>query len=192
MMTARKHALGAKIMSGLAILVASAVFPLNAAYPQQAQTSLEKSIEGLPWSPGFSIGVGVDPVTGGLAGTPFVAPTITSESKKSSTETGRYISSEEDMNQEVEASVSGKYNIQPGVTASASASYLNKVSYSESSTTLILKHLTSFGYDEAVNFEFTPNAKRIMDEAPAKFREAYGDYFVSALSVGHGSSSFTS
>jgi hypothetical protein len=156
--------------------------------PAQAQktTSLDKSIEGLPWSPGFNIGVGVDPVTGGLAGTPFTPPMVTSESKKTSRDTAMYISSEEDLNQEVEASVSGKYNIQPGMSANASASYLNKVSYSENSTTLILKHTISFGYEEAVNFEFTTEARKLMDADPAmsKFREAYGDYYVSAQEKG--------
>lgn len=199
MTTARKHWLGAEITSGLAILLASAGFPTSA-YPQQPRgraaapakpanpgngtTSLDKSIEGLPWSSGFNLGVGVDPVTGGLAGTPFTPPMVTSVDKKSSKDTAMYISSEEDLNQEVEASVSGKYNIQPGMSANASTSYLNKVSYSENSTTLVLKHTISFGYEEAVNFQFTKEARKLMDEQPKKFREAYGDYFVSAQEKG--------
>jgi hypothetical protein len=140
-------------------------------------SELDQVISNLPWADGFDFGAGVDAITGGVAGRavePFVPDHAETDSVS---ESYRFIQDESDLSREIEASASGKYNID-GVTISASTSYLQKLEFSELSTTLIAEFRSqATRYDEATSYALTTEAKgKIAD--PVAFREAYGDYFV--------------
>ena len=141
-------------------------------------TELEEVISGLPWQGDFTDGEGVDAVTGGLAGVAVKPFTPVNRTVKSTATHIRFIQDENDYNREVEASASGKYNIE-GVTISGSTSFLNTLSFSQLSTTLVAEFTSQYdGYDEAATYELTDEAKGMLGD-PAKFRGVYGDYFIS-------------
>jgi hypothetical protein len=151
----------------------------NAANPAQAQktTSLAQTIN-LPAAPGLRPGIGYDALTATVAGMAVVTPTLSGERNKSSHETVQFISSDEDLNREAEASVSAQATVDPSLEFSASSSYLNKVRYSDKSTSLVVKFTTTFGYDTSQSFQMQDEARRLMTNNPGAFRAAYGDYFV--------------
>jgi VHL beta domain len=147
--------------------------------PPQAQktTSLAQTIQ-LPFAGGLHPGTGYDALTGIVAGRAIVPPTLSGERNKSSHESVQFISSDEDLNREAEASISAQANLDPSLEFSASSSYLNKVRYSDKSTSLVVKYTTTFGYDTSQTFQMQDEAKNLMTTNPAAFRAAYGDYFV--------------
>lgn len=147
------------------------------------QTQLEQIISSLTWLEAFRLGEGIDAVTGSQAASALQPFTLQQKTIKSSQEHYRFIQSESAYNQEVETSVSGKYNIE-GITLSASAKYLQKVKYSELTTTLLASYEVDYnGYDEANDYQFTEAAKGMLAE-PAKFRGAFGDYFIAGYQRG--------
>src|SRR5262249_2892830 len=48
----------------------------------------------------------------------------------------------------------------------------------------VVKFTLDAGYDSTNSFALKDEAKRLMDSDPAKFRDAYGDYFVAAVERG--------
>jgi hypothetical protein len=94
------------------------------------QTLLDQVITGIPWQDGFAFGSGVDAITGGVAGSALKPFTPASNKTKTSHEFYRFIESDRELNLEIGASASGKYNIQ-GVTINASTEFLTKIKYSE-------------------------------------------------------------
>lgn len=141
-------------------------------------TELDQVISNLPWADAFTLGAGVDAVTGGIAGRAVALFTPKEPTSRKATERYRFVQNESDLNREIETSASGKYNIE-GVTVSASTSYLGKIQYSELATTLIAEYeSSSMEYDEADSYSLTEQAKELVGE-PEKFRKAYGDYFIS-------------
>jgi hypothetical protein len=143
-----------------------------------AKTELEQVISALPWLDNYSFGAGVDAITGGISGQAVKPFTPTLRTVKTTATHIRFVEDENDFKQEVEASVSGKYNIE-GVNVSASTSFLSSLSFSEVSTSLIAEFSSEYdGYDEADSYELTDEAKALLNDPP-KFREAYGDYFIS-------------
>ncbi len=151
------------------------------------KTELEPIISPLPWGDSFTFGAGADAITGSITGSAVKPFTPKKRTVKSSSEHYRFIQSDSELNREVEASASGKYNIE-GVTVSASSSYLTKIKFSELFITLIAEYESSYdGYDEADSYELTDDAKKVIVD-PGKFRKAYGDYFISG---GRRSSRFT-
>jgi hypothetical protein len=142
------------------------------------KTELDQVIAGLPWANTFTFGAGVDALTGAVTGSAVEPFTPVQSTVKSSTHSYRFIQSENELDREIEVAASGKYNIE-GITLSASTSYLNKLKFSELSTTLVAHYQDEYhGYDEAPSYELTDKAKELIVD-PAKFRNAYGDYFVS-------------
>lgn len=140
-------------------------------------TELSPTIAGIPWADGFALGKGVDAITGDLTGAALKQFAVKESTTKSSSEHYRFVQSDSDLNTEVEASASGKYNID-GVTVSGSTKYLTKIKYSELAITLLATYEVQFeGYDVPDAYELTDDAKRLLDK-PEQFRHAYGDYFI--------------
>jgi hypothetical protein len=145
---------------------------------RENQTELDQTITGIPWRKGFDYGVGIDAITGSLSGTAIKKFTPSNPWERLSTERYRFIQSESDLNQEIEASASGKYNIE-GVKVSASTQFLHKIKFSDLSTTLIAEYESrQNGYDQAESYELTDEAQWLMGDEPAAFRKSYGDYFI--------------
>lgn len=150
-------------------------------------TELEPIISGLPWGDAFTFGAGIDAITGAVMTSAVKHFIPVPRTVKTSSEYYSFIQSDSDFNREVEVSASGKYNIQ-GITPTASTSYLDKITYSEMSITLVAKYHSQYdGYDEAPSYELSDEAKSLIGD-PAKFRNVYGDYFVAG---GRRSSMFT-
>lgn len=149
---------------------------LEAAAAATVGTELEQVIY-VPWFD-LSYGAGVDAITGGTSGSAVKPFTVTRTTTKSSHESYKRVENNNDMNREVEASASGKYNYQ-GIEISASTSYLQSIKYSETSITLIAEYTEAYEpWDECPSYELTDQAKELMANDPEKFRKAYGDYFV--------------
>lgn len=151
-------------------------WPGNIAAITNEKTELDQVISNLPYAD-FELGVGVDAITGGMAGTAVTTFTPKECTGKRSSEHFRFIQSESELNREIEASASGKYNIE-GIKVSASTSYLSKIKYSELSITLIAEYeVVCSHYDDVDTYTLTEQAQKLIGE-PEKFRKAYGDYFV--------------
>jgi hypothetical protein len=143
-----------------------------------SQTELDQTIANIPWSKDFDYGAGIDAITGGVSGTAIKKFTPSNPWEKVSSERYRMIQSASELEQEVEASASGKYNIE-GVDVSASTEFLHKIKFSDLSTTLIAEYESHHtGYDQAESYELTDKAQWLMGDDPAAFRKAYGDYFI--------------
>lgn len=156
---------------------------LQATFKGDADTELDQVISDQPWLDAFKFGVGIDAVTGSASGTAVKPFTPIPRKVKRSTEHYRFIQSESELKREIEVSASGKYNIE-GVTVEASTSYLSKLEYSELAITLVASYESEYdGYDEADSYELTEEAKELAAD-PARFRKAYGDYFVAGARRG--------
>ncbi|HKQ54224.1 MAG TPA: hypothetical protein VJT74_17740 [Pyrinomonadaceae bacterium] len=150
---------------------------LRATLAGEQKTELDSVISGIPWGDAFKFGAGVDAVTGSVMGSAVKPFTPKEPGPTSTREHYSFVQSDSELNREVEASASGKYNV-GGVTLSASTSYLSKIEFSELTITLLAKFQSQFErYDEADSYELTEEAKALIAD-PAKFRKAYGDYFV--------------
>lgn len=147
------------------------------------QTELDQIISGLNWVQGFKKGEGINAITGSQTASALQDFTPQQKTVKSSHEHYRFIQDDSEYNQEVEASAAGKYNME-GIQVSASTKYLQKVKYSELSTTLLATYEVVYaGYDEANEYRFTEAAKGMLAD-PAKFRRAFGDYFIAGYQRG--------
>ena len=151
---------------------------LRATLTGDHKTELDSVVSGIPWGDAFKFGAGVDAVTGSVRGSAVKPFTPKDPGPAKSDERCEFIQSNNELNREVEASASGKYNI-GSVTLNASTSYLNKIEFSEMTVTLLAKFQSQYErYDEADGYELTDEAKALMATDPAKFRKAYGDYFI--------------
>jgi hypothetical protein len=81
--------------------------------------------------------------------------------------------------------VGGSYNME-GVNLSASAQFLHDVSYSQSSLTFVATYeIVCDGPGNPSDApEFSPEAREVLDQSAEKFRERYGDYYVSSWTSG--------
>ena len=144
-------------------------------------TELDAVISDIPWGDAFTIGAGIDAITGSVMGTAIKPPAVVDAITKSSVERVTLIQSESDIDTEIDASLGGKFNIE-GIPVNASASYLSEVRYSKLCTTLIAQYVShTDDYDEAAQYELTDDAKSLVADHPAEFRAAYGDYFVAGV-----------
>lgn len=148
-----------------------------------ATSELDAVISNLPWGDAFDYRKGVDAVTGSLMPSAIAPATPIERTVKNSSEHFRFVQSESELDTEIETSVAGKYNIE-GVTASASAQYLEKIKFSELSLTLVASYKSEYqGYDELDRPQLTSEAKALIGD-PVKFRKQYGDYFVTGAKRG--------
>jgi len=150
----------------------------GAAGADSSDTVLDQVISDIPWQDNFEIGAGVNAVTGSVTGSALKSAVLKPSQVKKSVEHYRFVQEESDLDREIEASTSGKYNIE-GVTVTGSASYLSQVQFSDLSITLVASYESSNeGYDEPDGFQLTDAAKKLMASDPKGFRDHYGDYFV--------------
>ncbi|GHO98063.1 hypothetical protein KSF_081110 [Reticulibacter mediterranei] len=148
-----------------------------------AATDLDQAITGIQWGKGYGFGKGINAVTGGLSGNALQPFTPKPQTVKSSEEHYRFIQNESDLDREIEASASGKYNI-AGAEVTASTEYLSTIKFSELSVTLIAKYKSQYaGYDEGGNYQLTEQAKKLIGN-PQEFRRVYGDYFIAGAQRG--------
>lgn len=148
-----------------------------------ATTHLDSVVSNLPWGDPFDLGAGLDAVTGEIKKTAIDKPDVRDATTKSSTYSYRLITSESELDQEIEVAARGKYNMD-GVNLSASAEYVNQIKFSDTSTTLVAHYQTTFArYDEADEYALTAEAKQRIGD-PTAFRSLYGDYFIAGARRG--------
>lgn len=150
-----------------------------------AQTVLQPTVSGLDWLDAYQLGGGLDAVTGDFSAASALAPF---EVKKATTHNSQLhfslIQSESDVTRLVDTAASGMYNFGSG-KVSASASFLDKISISEQSLTILYSYQTLFDdYDRAPSYALSNEASKLAHSDPAKFRQTYGDYFVSGMRRG--------
>ena len=152
--------------------------PFKPNYGTNPSTDLDPVIAGIPWLDGFAPGVGVNALTGALAGNAVKPFTPKPAARSGGDATYKFVESSRDLSQEIEARTKGKYNIE-GVNVNASAEYINKIKYSETSITLLATYEVYYGdYEVADKYELIEEAQKLVSH-PEKFRARYGDYFVS-------------
>lgn len=146
-----------------------------------AVTVLQPTLAEVPWRQEYALGNGIDAVTGAMYTAHAVRPfTPVDQTVANETYEFRFVEDDSAFTRQINASVSGSYNLD-GVELSASASYLNKVTYTQRMMSLVARFEKVYdGYDVPAAWEATDEAKALMRKDPAKFREAYGDYFVAA------------
>ncbi|HYX51951.1 MAG TPA: hypothetical protein VE783_00765 [Candidatus Limnocylindrales bacterium] len=148
------------------------------------RTDLDPIMAGIPWGESFRNGAGLNAVTGNLTGSALQPFEPVQRGGKTSVMHYEFVSNQSEYEREISASTSGKYNIE-GIDVSASASYLTKIKYSETSVTLIAKYRSEFAeYALADKYNLTTEAARLMESDPAKFRAAFGDYFLAGAKSG--------
>jgi hypothetical protein len=147
-------------------------------------TKLDQVIDGISGRPSFHNGTGVDAMTGALCANALQPFELKPGKSTNSVETHGLIEDTSTLSQEIEASASGKYNIE-GVTISASTKYLQSLEFSDTTTTLLASY-TVQGDENAVadNYALTNEAKQLLAKDAKKFRDVYGDYFVAGGLMG--------
>ncbi len=146
-------------------------------------SNLQTIIPNSPWLDGFTIGAGVNAITGDTASTALKPFSVLSPSIKSSMESYKFIRNENELKVIVDASASGWFNIE-GVKVNRAMDFLTKIKYSDLSSTLIATYQEEFpSYSEALLYELSAVAKGLVN-SPDKFRSAFGDYFISGAKLG--------
>jgi hypothetical protein len=146
--------------------------------PPPPVTTLAGIVSDQPWLDSMALGMGVDAASGTymVSGvepfelTGFPANTIVSQYT--------YIETDEDMKQLVSAEIGGSYNT-GDFSVKGSASFLDDVSYSDQSFTILATYESyTSGYAQEPQYELTGQALQVAKSNPAGFRNTYGDYFV--------------
>lgn len=150
----------------------------------KTKTALDPTIAGLPWGEGFKVGIGINAVTGVVSGTAVDYKNLVPSLTRDAVINYSLVSSEKEMEQQIEVAANGKYNMD-GVKLGASASFLNKIAYSETAVTLVAKYEEQgIYYEQADEYQLTAQAKNLISSNPEKFRSIYGDYFISGQKMG--------
>jgi len=144
------------------------------------ESHLSPTISGLNWLQQFSLGGGLDAITGDYTTASALADFEVRESSRSNQSLDlRIIQNENEFSREIETSASGSYNFD-GVQVGASAEFIDKISFSELSLTVLVHHRTGYeGYDQIESPALSDEAKKRAASDPAGFRSQYGDYFIS-------------
>jgi hypothetical protein len=155
--------------------------PIDAFVEGNQVTVLQPTLAEVPWRQQYALGNGIDAVTGAMYTAKSVQPfTPVDQTVANERYEFRFVSDDSEFTRQVQTSVSGSYNLD-GVELSASASYLNQVTYTQRMMSLVARFEKVYdGYDLPTAWALTDEAKALMESDPAKFREAYGDYFVAA------------
>lgn len=149
------------------------------------QSHLDYQLSDVRWNPrSFSLGKGVDAVTGEIAKQAVEATAPRSELTRDVEFTYHMVRSQSEMQSLVDVSTKGKYNIK-SVSISESTQFLEEVSFSETQHTVVARLVVGspamLPIDHA-SYRLTPAAQTLMREHPERFRETYGDYFISSYS----------
>lgn len=140
-------------------------------------TLLNSTVVGQPWAEQYRIGVGVDAVTGQLRAGALKPPELTPSTRQRTEYTYSLIESKEDLEQLVETSLKGSYNLE-GVKVSGSTSFLEKVTCSDLAVTVVAEVAVE-------DSEYTLAPRYELDVVPGPdFRDRHGDYFVAGYRAG--------
>ena len=137
-----------------------------------SNTYLNTTVSGFPWPQNYRLGMGVDAITGQLRA-PAVAPfTVQDRPAIDQKYDKKVITSQSDLESLISGSINGSYNLE-GIELSASASYLESISVSDLSVTLVayLNTLES-------EFALAPSYRLAVSPTTPDFRKKFGDYFV--------------
>ncbi|TGE25154.1 hypothetical protein E5K00_08140 [Hymenobacter aquaticus] len=144
-------------------------------------TTLVSDLAGQPWLEGYALGKGVNAVTGSLSAQALAPFTTTAAVSTNSTTTYTNISSTSSVDQLIDVSASGSYNMD-GVTLSGSASYLNQIKQSELDMTILASYQVEYTDYDTINttgLQFTAPAQQLLSQGNyAQFRSLYGDYYL--------------
>ncbi|WP_149195235.1 hypothetical protein [Luteimonas suaedae] len=156
------------------------------AAPETTSSSLEPTLIGVAWRDVFHLGAGVDAITGNTISVGALEPfrTIPGRSQVS-TETIETILDFASMRKRLEIATKGDYNI-GAVAIDESTRYLTEIRQSALEITYVVEYVVvDAAYDEApeTGYRLTEDAQRLMRD-PARFRAAYGDYFVASRETG--------
>jgi hypothetical protein len=190
-MMTQKRSRKLMVTTTVALVLAGVATPLLALAPNATQevpgrtTDLEQTVAPVPWGDTFQLGAGIDAVTGGVAGTAIKPFTPSAKTIKSARETVSAVTDLKTLKQEIETSISGKYNIYTGVNIKGKLEYLNKLDSSKNSTTVVAKYVSiTDDYAEGGPYELTDQARATMQSDRKAFRQRYGDYFVAGVKRG--------
>ncbi|MEQ8254889.1 MAG: hypothetical protein RKE52_07255 [Marinovum algicola] len=151
----------------------------------QGESTLPPTITDIPWADAYKIGGGVDAVTGDTFDGSALTSTDTTPAKVGEGQISiKIISTEAEMEREIDVGASGSYNT-GAVEISAEASYLNSVSYSATSLTVLAQvEISDTDYATIKDPALKAKAKSLLDSDQAKFKKTHGDYFISGVKSG--------
>jgi hypothetical protein len=156
--------------------------------PVEDTVTLDQVLTDQPWLSSFKIGRGINAVTGAVCGTPFTdqGPSDTQPQEYERIQTT--VSSKHELEDILDISFFGSYNINNIAQVSAEASWLREVKFSETSMTILLelKYLNkTYSTVNANSMTLINTASELLKKKDiTKFREMYGDYFVSGARFG--------
>ncbi|UZN03845.1 trypsin-like serine peptidase [Cellulomonas sp. S1-8] len=140
-------------------------------------TLLDTTVVGQPWQSNLTLGAGVDAVTGQLRASAVKPFTVSSKTVVQPEYQYSFVQSESDVQSLVSASLKASYNLE-GVTLSASTSFLEELSVSDLSVTLVAEVSV-----QQSQYSLAPSYELAVTPGP-DFREKYGDYFVAGYRGG--------
>jgi hypothetical protein len=158
---------------------------IECACPQQKETNMSDQSAVLPltlqvpWSTQMELGMGYDYLGQALL-TPAVSATDVNRSSVSEDRLEyKYVTSQEDLNQMIEASAQGSGSIE-GVQVKASLEFSKSVHFSETCETLVVSwYSDSARFDRFKAPKLEASALALSKSKPDDFRLRYGDYFIS-------------
>jgi hypothetical protein len=134
-------------------------------------TLLNTTVVGQPWHKHYRLGLGVDAVTGQIRASAVEPFEVKDEPQMSPTYIYSLVQSESDISSMISGSAQGSYNME-GVTVSAGTSFLDALTVSELSVTLVAQVTVNRS-----QYSLAPSYKLSVTPGP-DFRDKYGDYFV--------------
>ncbi len=159
---------------------------MNIAVDLLTKTTLLPSYDGLSFFDGYKMGYGLNAVTGATYPVSSLKNIKVNTSEVNDIEYFyQEIYSKSDFSKALSASGKTALNI-GGFSASASSEYTSKLKCSKTSISYIAVQTNAAKqYDSLVApFEFTEQAKKLLDESYDDFRKIYGDYFISGAKMG--------
>lgn len=149
------------------------------------QTELTPTLYDQPIPDGVHIGNGIDIVTGGTFSSPcaFESTAGTAPSTVKERRINAVIASESDYERSIAAGASGMFNL-GGFQLSVSSSFRSKITYSETSMTILARCIREDnGYFELNDTTMTADAQALLakDDGQKAFRETYGQYYIDGL-----------
>ncbi|UOQ50761.1 hypothetical protein [Hymenobacter cellulosivorans] len=149
--------------------------------PDASTTTLISDLANQPWQDGYTLGKGINAVTGVLCGSALAPYTVVPAQYSDSRDEFSSVTSTSEVERLISGSASGSYNI-GGLNLTASTEYLNQVKQSKLDMTILATSLVSFrDYDtiEHNGLQFSAEAKQLLDEGKLQeFRNLYGDYYL--------------
>jgi hypothetical protein len=148
--------------------------------PEENQCLLPMMLQ-VPWTPAMELGMGYDYMRQALL------PKVVSVDNHNVYRSGvsqscleyKYVTSQEQFNQLVEASAEGSGSVE-GIQVKASLAFTQSVKFSETSETLVLSwYSDSTHFDRIKNPALDANALAESKSDPGDFRLKRGDYFIS-------------